>query len=186
MSDIKFRASSTEIDRLPVKAVKSIIDESWWAFLRVCEGSYYRELHECVEQEEKAEKRHRSNRTRFALSCNYAARLFVLQHVLAVPTEAPKTWRGAASMAPRVLAAYGLGDRMRTDKLGRNIIPIFDGETYMVRAVAAINQRTGRLAELDGSAERRLIQKRGIACGYSLHLPAVMGVDYAEDIARST
>lgn len=170
--------SATEISVLPAAFVKRVIDASWWAFCHTAEGRVYRLLHDTVDAEEKAERAHRSGREKFAVSCNYAARMFVLQHVLSAP-ESLVSWADVADMSPRVVMAYGLAGKLRALRSGR-----VGGASLFGDVVAAICERTGTVNRLDGSAVVRLMQRSRLEYSEPINVPYIVAIDYARDVAK--
>ena len=167
---------------LSIAATKLVIDTSWSTFLRTCEGAFCREIRDLVDLEASAERQHRSSRERFGLSVNYAARLMALKHVLEAPTGSVK-WEDVGSYAPRVLAAYALGARLRTTKLHHSKPAVFEGETYMDRLVGALAQAV--VEKLSRADVARLHDRRAPTdMDKPVNLPLVCCVDYVRDIVR--
>jgi hypothetical protein len=168
---------------LSLAATKAVIDTAWRAMLRICEGAFSREIHDIVEMEEEQEKHQRARRDRFPVSVNYAARMFTLQHILEAPSGSVE-WSEIGRYAPRVLAAYSLGARLRVEKLPthrQGMKPVFVGETYMIRLVPTITQA---LAEKLSDKDYSLLHARRSEMGVPDHLPVVCCLDYSADIVR--
>lgn len=104
-----------------VASMKRAIDEAWRAVVRVT-SSAPRTRDEALALELAAERDHRRFGTRFThgrsgyrLSAEYCAKLHVLHHAheyLIGQAHIQESWRAVNSIAPRVIAAYVLGEEL--------------------------------------------------------------------------
>lgn len=174
------KSSPKDITLLPAKFVAAVINESWWGLCHVAEGHVYRNLHDAMDLEEKAEREHRSGRAKFAISVNATARLMVVQNILTAPEAGPLGWDDVCDMSPRVVLEYGIAARLRKMKSERapNSCSLFSD------VWCEIIRRTGTVNVCNGSPAVRLMQAERIKYNEPINVPYIVAIDYARDVAK--